>query len=226
MIVAGLLCAAYLIGSFPTSLILARYLKGIDLRAWGSGNLGATNLYRAAGFGPASVCMLVDVSKGFGPAWFFPGLDRVDAPQLALAYGVAAVAGHIAPLWLRFRGGKGVATGAGAYLALAPAAVGLVFAGWLVVVLLVRIVSVASLFAASILPLVLLLVGHGFDFVFWTSLPLAALVWYTRTVPTSGGWRGGKSHASHGVPVRRRPSRTRPVANRRAEPSGLWVERR
>ncbi len=179
MSIAGLLCAAYLIGSFPTSLILARYLKGIDLRGWGSGNLGATNLYRAAGFGPASVCMVVDVSKGFAPAWFFPGLDRVDVPQLALAYGVAAVAGHIAPLWLRFRGGKGVATGAGVYLALAPAAVGLVFAAWLAVVLVIRIVSVASLFAASILPLVLLLVGHGFDFVFWTSLPLAALVWYT-----------------------------------------------
>ncbi len=179
MIIAGLLCAAYLLGSFPTSLILARYLRGIDLRAWGSGNLGATNLYRAAGFAPAAVCMIVDVAKGFAPAWFFPGFDRLEVPQLALAYGVAAVAGHIAPLWLRFRGGKGVATGAGVYLALAPAAVGLVFAGWLAVVLLTRIVSVASLFAATLLPLVLVLSGHAFDFVFWTSLPLAALVWWT-----------------------------------------------
>lgn len=179
MIIIGLLIAAYLMGSFPTSLILARYLKGIDLRAWGSGNLGATNLFRAAGFGPAAVCMVVDVAKGFAPTWFFPALDRVAAPQLALAYGVAAVAGHIVPAWVGFRGGKGVATGAGVYLALAPAAVGLVFAAWLGTVLLTRIVSVASLLAATVLPPVLLLTGHRFDFVFWTSLPLAGLVWWT-----------------------------------------------
>ncbi len=179
MIILGLLIAAYLMGSFPTSLILARYLRGVDLRAWGSGNLGATNLYRAAGFAPAAVCMVVDVAKGFAPAWYFPGLDRVEAPQLALAYGVAAVAGHIVPVWVRFRGGKGVATGAGVYLALAPAAVGLIFAAWLGTVLLTRIVSVASLLAATVLPLVLLFTGHRFDFVFWTSLPLAGVVWWT-----------------------------------------------
>ncbi len=179
MIVLALILAAYLLGSFPTSLLLARYLKGIDLRTWGSGNLGATNLYRAAGLAPAVICTVVDVGKGFVPAWFFPGLDRVDMPQLALAYGVAAVVGHIVSVWVRFRGGKGVATGAGVYMALAPAAVGLVFLVWLAVALSTRIVSVASLLAATALPVMLWITGHRLDFVFWTSLPLAALVWWT-----------------------------------------------
>ncbi|MGD8240463.1 MAG: glycerol-3-phosphate acyltransferase, partial [Armatimonadota bacterium] len=75
MIVVALLLAAYLLGSTPTSFLLARYGKGIDLREFGSGNLGATNLFRAAGPGYAAICMVVDVGKGFVPTWLFPGLD-------------------------------------------------------------------------------------------------------------------------------------------------------
>ncbi|UCF19533.1 MAG: glycerol-3-phosphate 1-O-acyltransferase PlsY [Gemmatimonadota bacterium] len=174
-----LLCLlAYLLGSIPTSLWLARR-RGIDLRQWGSGNLGATNLYRATGPGLAAFCMVFDISKGLIPTLFFPELDGVSLPQLALLYGAAAVIGHIFSLFARFRGGKGVATGAGVYVALAPAAVGLAFAVWLVVVSATRIVSVASLSAATLLPAGVWLSGHRFDFVFWSSLPLASLVWWT-----------------------------------------------
>ncbi|MGD2154525.1 MAG: glycerol-3-phosphate acyltransferase, partial [Gemmatimonadales bacterium] len=94
-------------------------------------------------------------------------------------YGIAAVLGHIFSVWVRFRGGKGVATGGGVFLALAPAAAGLALLVWAGVAAVVRIASVASLTAATVLPALIWVTGHGFDFVFWASLPLAALVWWT-----------------------------------------------
>lgn len=178
MSVALLLVAAYLMGSLPTSLLLAR-TRGIDLRSWGSGNLGATNLYRATGPALAAICTVVDVGKGFLPTWFFPALDGMELPQLALAYGVAAVLGHIFSVWVRFRGGKGVATGGGVYFALAPAGAGLALATWVVTMSITRIASVSSLAAATLLPVLVWATGHRFDFVFWASLPLAGLVWWT-----------------------------------------------
>ncbi|NIR43005.1 MAG: glycerol-3-phosphate 1-O-acyltransferase PlsY [Gemmatimonadetes bacterium] len=178
MILIGLLVLAYLLGSTPTSLLLAR-LRGIDLRRWGSGNLGATNLYRAVGLPLAFLCALIDVGKGFVPAWYFVRLDGVDAPQLALAYGVAAILGHVFSIWVKFRGGKGVATGAGVYLALAPLAVAMAAVIWLVVMLTIRIASVGSLLAASAFPILIWVSGNGFDFVFWSSLPLTCFVWWT-----------------------------------------------
>jgi glycerol-3-phosphate acyltransferase PlsY len=178
MSVVGLMLVAYLLGSTPTSLLLAR-LRGIDLRSWGSGNLGATNLYRAAGLGLASLCTIVDVGKGYVPARFFAEIDGVEAPQLALAYGVAAVLGHVFSVWVKFRGGKGVATGAGVYLALAPAAAGLAAAVWLIVMLTVRIASAASLSGATVFPLFVWLTGHKSDFVFWSSIPLIGFIWWT-----------------------------------------------
>ena len=178
MIVLGLLLAAYLLGSTPTSLLLAR-ARGIDLREWGSGNLGATNLYRAAGLPIALLCMVADVGKGFVPARFFADLDGLDWPQLALAYGIAAVLGHVFSIWVRFRGGKGMATGAGVYLAVAPAAVGLAVVVWLIVVASVRVVSVGSLAAVTLFPGFVWLTGHQGDFVFWSSIPLALFVWWT-----------------------------------------------
>jgi glycerol-3-phosphate acyltransferase PlsY len=178
MIVLGLLFLAYVIGSTPTSYLLAR-TRGIDLREWGSGNLGASNLYRATGLTLAIVCTLVDVGKGLVPARFFTRLDGVEIPQLALAYGAAAVLGHIFSLWVGFRGGKGVATGGGVYLALAPAAVGMAFVLWLLIIVPVRIASVASLASATLFPIMVWLSGHELDFVFWSSLPLVGLVWWT-----------------------------------------------
>lgn len=173
-----LVLASYLLGSIPTSLLLARYAGGIDLRHWGSGNLGATNLYRAVGVPLAAIAVAVDVGKGFVPTWFFPLLDG-NGIALALAYGGAATLGHVYPLWAGFRGGKGVATGGGVYLALAPAAVGLSLAAWLVTVLATRIVSVGSLLAAALLPVFVWLTRQQLDLVFWSTLALAALVWWT-----------------------------------------------
>lgn len=151
---AGLfLVGAYLLGSFPSSYLVGR-LHGIDLTERGSGNLGATNVYRHLGAGAAGLVVAVDVAKGFAPAWFFPLWDAVGSPYWGLAYGLAAIAGHIWSAFTRFRGGKGVATAAGALAALAPLAVLIGFLVWLGLVLITRIVSVASLAAAAVVPAV------------------------------------------------------------------------
>ena len=108
--------AAYFAGSLPTSFLVGKMIGGMDLRREGSGNLGATNVYRAMGLRVAVPVGLVDVGKGWLPAWLFPMLDGGAADGWAAAYGAAAILGHTFSCWVRFRGGKGVATAAGAFL--------------------------------------------------------------------------------------------------------------
>jgi len=172
----ALLLAAYLLGAFPTSYLVARR-KGIDLRKEGSGNLGATNVYRVLGFAPALVVMIVDLAKGFAPVWFFPQWDgRTGAWDLA--YGVAAIAGHVWPIYTRFRGGKGVATAGGTVLALAPVAMTIAFFVWMGTLLLTRTVSVASLLAAILVPIMARGAAAPRSVVMY-SLLLAVIVWWT-----------------------------------------------
>jgi glycerol-3-phosphate acyltransferase PlsY len=144
--------ASYLLGAVPFSYLAGRLVRGIDLREHGSGNLGATNAFRVLGAKVAAPVMLLDVLKGFVPTFFFARWDGQAAWAWALAYGAAAIVGHVFPVYMRFRGGKGVATAAGVFLALAPAAVGIALAAWLVVLALSRMVSLASLTAALVLP--------------------------------------------------------------------------
>lgn len=175
--------AAYLAGSIPASYLAGRLLCGIDLRRHGSGNLGATNVYRALGLLPAAAVVLVDVGKGWLAAAVLPGLaaalvgvaapgelgagggsallsvhgwDRESAGAwgiLPIVCGMAAVLGHVYPVWLGFRGGKGVATGVGVFLALSPLATLGAVALWAAIVALTRIVSIASLALGVFLPL-------------------------------------------------------------------------
>ena len=144
--------AAYFVGSLPTSYVVGRVIGGVDLRREGSGNLGATNLYRAMGLRVAVPVGLVDIGKGWLPAWLFPLLDGGAAAGWAAAYGAAAILGHTFSCWMRFRGGKGVATAAGAFLALSP--LGLLVAAlvWVLVFAAKGIVSLASIAAAVALP--------------------------------------------------------------------------
>jgi acyl phosphate:glycerol-3-phosphate acyltransferase len=146
-----LVAAAYLMGSIPTSYLAGR-AKGLDLRRAGSGNLGATNAYRVLGLGAAVPVMVVDVVKGWIPAALFPLLADAGL-QWALVYGAAAIVGHVFSVFVRFKGGKGIATGAGVFLALAPWAVLIGFVVWGVTVVLTRIVSLGSMLAALVLPL-------------------------------------------------------------------------
>jgi glycerol-3-phosphate acyltransferase PlsY len=152
----------YLIGSFPTSYLTGRLLRGIDLRRHGSGNLGATNIYRTLGLGPAVAVAALDIAKGYVATRYAPDVvaGAVEGqPDLSallpLVCGMAAVLGHVFPAWLGFRGGKGVATAIGVFLAVAPLATGLGIAIWVVVVALTRIVSIASLIlGVALVPLV------------------------------------------------------------------------
>ena len=143
--------AAYLLGSIPNGLLLAR-LKGVDLQKVGSGNIGATNVYRGVGKSWGIAAFVLDAVKGFVPAFVFPLLVAGAPPWLGLACGIAAVAGHNWPVWLKFKGGKGVSTSAGMLLGIAPAAVGIGFAVFAATVALTRFVSLGSILAAIAVP--------------------------------------------------------------------------
>lgn len=154
-IMAFWILVSYLVGSVPVGLLLAR-AKGIDIRTVGSGNIGATNVFRSVGKPWGVATFIADALKGFVPAFFFPGLAGELLPEsgvlFALLCGVAAVAGHNWPVWLCFRGGKGVATSAGVLLGVAPAAVGIGLLTWIVLMAATRYVSVSSIGTALAVP--------------------------------------------------------------------------
>jgi len=150
---------AYLIGSIPFGYILVRLFKKQDIRATGSGNIGATNVARTApGLGIAT--LVLDALKGFLPVWFIGryilisyNADVTGGAVLISLAALFAVAGHIFPVWLGFRGGKGVATATGVFLVLCPQAVGLSLLVFLVVLVVTRYVSLASILATACFPL-------------------------------------------------------------------------
>ena len=143
--------ASYLIGSIPSSYLAGRWTRNIDLREHGSGNLGATNTFRVLGARLAAPVMVFDMAKGFVPAALFAQWDRTDAWGWSLAYGAAAILGHVFSIYMRFRGGKGVATATGVFLALSPLAVSIAIVAWVLVLATSRMVSLASIVAAAIL---------------------------------------------------------------------------
>jgi glycerol-3-phosphate acyltransferase PlsY len=147
--VALTILAAYLIGSIPFALILARRW-GTDLRVAGSGNLGAANVLRTSGVTAGILVALLDMAKGAASVWI---AERVSAdPGLPAAAGVAAIVGHIYPVWLRFRGGKGVATACGVFSMLTPLALPPALAIFAAVVWLTKYISLGSLLASLALP--------------------------------------------------------------------------
>lgn len=150
----SLLLVGYLAGSLPIGLVIGR-LRGVDLREHGSRNIGATNAGRVLGRPWFLVVFALDFGKAYVPAVVARRLGSGALPSdtFALLVGVAAILGHVFPLFLRFKGGKGVATAAGAFVAVAPAPAGVAWLAWLAVFLPTRIVSLASLVAAVALPL-------------------------------------------------------------------------
>jgi acyl phosphate:glycerol-3-phosphate acyltransferase len=137
--------AAYLVGSIPFAQLLSKR-RGIDLRRVGSGNVGATNVLRTLGVRPAVVAMMLDAVKGTVAVLVAQRLTNgVAAPVMA---GLASMIGHVYPVWLRFRGGKGVATAAGAFAVLTPVAVAAAMGVFLLTVALTRFISVGSMAAA------------------------------------------------------------------------------
>jgi glycerol-3-phosphate acyltransferase PlsY len=138
----------YAVGSLPIGYLVAHRASGIDLRRVGSGNVGATNVYRSAGLSTAIAVMLADMGKGAAAVLFAGGGAG------AVAAGVAAVVGHIYPVWLKFRGGKGVATASGVFGVLAPVPALVAAVAFTAVVARTRFVSLGSIVATIVLPTV------------------------------------------------------------------------
>jgi glycerol-3-phosphate acyltransferase PlsY len=172
------LLAAYLVGSIPMTLIVARVGAGVDLRTVGSGNLGATNLYRALGWKFAVPAGLFDIAKGALPTVLLP--PRVGtAAWLPLAVGAAAIVGHVFSIFVRFRGGKGVATAAGVVLGLAPVPLLISFAIWLVVLKATGYVSLGSILGAVAFPMTAAALGTTNPYVVPVGCVLAAFILFT-----------------------------------------------
>ncbi|MEM7827845.1 MAG: glycerol-3-phosphate 1-O-acyltransferase PlsY [Candidatus Aenigmatarchaeota archaeon] len=146
---------AYLLGSIPTGLLISKYIGGVDIRNIGSGNIGATNVLRAMGSKYGAITLLADALKGFIPVIL--AILLLDSPPWIGFVMVASVLGHTFPVFLKFRGGKGVATGFGALLALKPSIAILLLVLFVVVVIKWRYVSLGSLTAAATLPIFLAL---------------------------------------------------------------------
>ena len=181
------LVLAYLAGSIPAAYIAGKLTRGIDLRQHGSGNLGATNVYRVLGLKVAIAVLLFDAAKGAMPVLWFPRLlstaqatDPDSRLLWAIAFGIAAIIGHVRPVFLLWKGGgKGVATAAGVFGALAPGVIAIALAAWLIVLVVSGYMSLASLTGAVALPIAIAII-HGVRsplfivsglvavFVFWT----------------------------------------------------------
>ena len=182
MLAAVLVVAAYLIGSIPFSFLVVKAVAGADLRQLGSRNVGATNVARSFGKAPGIIALILDAAKGYAtvvlarwltaqPQWPFPnGADASPLSSRAFWISLAAliaVVGHMFPVWLAFHGGKGVATAAGAFLAIDPV---VVLAGaivFLIVILSTRFVSLGSILSSASIPLFFRFLTHA---PFWTTV--------------------------------------------------------
>jgi len=169
------LAAAYLLGATPTAYLAGRLARGIDLREHGSRNLGATNVYRVLGWRWAIPVALVDIAKGAVPVALFARWAGMD-PWGAVALGIAAVLGHVFSPYMGFRGGKGVATALGMFLALAPLAVAIALPVWGGILWLTGYVSLSSVIAAASFPVWVRLSQPAALPAFWASVGLAALI--------------------------------------------------
>jgi glycerol-3-phosphate acyltransferase PlsY len=167
--------AGYLAGAVPTSYLVSRYGAGIDLRQHGSKNLGATNVYRVLGWRFAIPVGLFDIAKGAVPVALAP----TDPGWLPVLVGAAAVTGHVFPVFMGFRGGKGVATAAGVVLAIAPLPLGASAAVWVAALVATGYVSVASMLGAIVFPVGVLLLGPTNAYTLSVGTSLALFIVYT-----------------------------------------------
>jgi len=186
-LIISAIVASYLIGSIPTAYLFVRAIKGEDIRKFGSGNVGATNALRILGKEIGILVLLIDMLKGFIPVVFLSTMIMpltgpvISEDTLSLLLGVAAISGHIWTVFLKFKGGKGVATMLGVLfgLALKVSGLGIIFLviilTWLLVFIITRIVSLASIVAVAIFPVYIGLIKHDLIFLV-VSIFIAALV--------------------------------------------------
>ena len=154
---------SYIVGSIPSGLILGKAVWHTDLRRYGSGNIGATNAWRTLGKVPGLLIFAADLLKGMFGVW--AGMVLVGTPMGMVAGGLMAVVGHSASVFLKFKGGKGVATGLGVLIMMMPSVSAVVFAVWLVIVLISKYVSLGSIAAAAIVPVAAYILGMPAEFI-------------------------------------------------------------
>jgi glycerol-3-phosphate acyltransferase PlsY len=183
--------AAYLLGSIPTGYLLMRLFRHEDIRQAGSGNIGATNVLRSGGKGLGAATFLLDVLKGCSAVWLggflgallMPQSSRYDTQALAA---LIAVLGHVFPIWLGFRGGKGVSTGFGVFLAATPLAALAAISVFIVILAISRYVSLASIIGAASYPLFAWLLVKGTRPPFFIAVEIAValliIVWHHQNI--------------------------------------------
>jgi len=172
-----LIVSAYLLGSVPSGYVLGK-LAGVDVRKAGSGNVGATNVARVVGKRQGIMTLLFDVAKGFLPVLFAQSM-HLDSSIVALT-GVAAFVGHLYPIFLRFKGGKGVATALGVFVAVAPLGTMILFVVFAAVFAASRIVSLSSMVAAACSPVVFWSLSYTTGAVVMSSFIAVMIVWRHR----------------------------------------------
>ena|SRR5690242_17643405 len=190
---------AYLIGSIPTALIVSRYFFGIDIREYGSGNMGATNTFRVLGSKFGTIVMAGDILKGILAVALYNFIpyyltNEIDRTNLMIGLGLAAVLGHIYPIWAQFRGGKGVATLFGMLLAMQPVVAVSCVGVFLLVLFLTRYVSLSSILAGVALPICVLWVYNEQEIFYRVfAVGVAALVVLTHQKNISRLFKGSEN---------------------------------
>lgn len=163
----------YLLGSIPFGFLIVRLTAGADIRKQGSGNIGATNVFRKSRWG-GIITLLLDGGKGYVAVLVARWMGTDPAWQTIAA--LAAIVGHVFTVWLRFKGGKGVATGCGAYLAISPAAVATTLGVFVLTVALTRYISLASVLATGAFPLWAYLYGEPRAVLLWGTIGASVII--------------------------------------------------
>jgi glycerol-3-phosphate acyltransferase PlsY len=174
------LLLAYLMGSIPFGVLVGELFYHVDVREHGSGNVGTTNVFRVLGKKAGVVVLICDMLKGFIPAFVAAQVWRETNPWLVIFVAAAPVVGHMFSVFLRGRGGKGVATGAGVVLALVPLAFGVIAVVWVLLILITRYVSLASLVATLLVPVFVIALGDPLPYVIAAVLVTVVIFWAHR----------------------------------------------
>ena len=199
-----ILVISYLFGSFPTAIIAGKILKKIDIREHGSGNAGATNVFRILGWQAGVVVLLIDMLKGFIPVFWIAAAIHTQPDTLVyyqILAAISAIAGHVWTIFAGFKGGKGVGTSAGVFLGLAPVPLLIALLFFVIIVALTRYVSLGSISAALIFLIVLVLQKFVFKMdisavLLYLALVVVALIWYAHRSNIGRLLKGNESKLS------------------------------
>ena len=197
---------SYLFGSFPTAIIAGKLLKKIDIREHGSGNAGATNVFRILGWKAGVIVLLIDMIKGFIPVFWLAGLIHNNPDSLIyyqIIAAVAAICGHIWTVFAGFKGGKGVGTSAGVFLGLAPIPLIIALVVFFIIVALTRYVSLGSITAAFVFLCILIyqkfiLSRYIADILLYLAIVAVILIWYAHRENIKRLLKGNENKISFG----------------------------